>query len=92
MSLERVRSRRVGYNHEIVEESRSARALVAGGPDDDLMILEVSRAVREDGLRRMYLEQERELYRYAGISTPTGEYRTEERVVLRKRAYAEKDP
>jgi len=91
MSLERARSRRIGYEHEIFEESRSARELVRGGPDDDLMISEVSRAVREDGIRRMYLEHERAMFRHTTIDTPSGEYRVDETIIVRKRAYAEKE-
>jgi len=92
MSLERFRSKRIGYEHEIFEESHLARELVRGGPDDYLMISEASRAVREDGLRRMYLEHERAIYRRARIETPWGEYKVDETTIVKKRVVAEKDP
>jgi len=92
MSLERARSRRRGYEREIFEESRSARELARGGPDDDLMISEAMKAVTEDGLRRIYLEEERAMFRDASINTPSGRYEARESIIVRKRVVAERDP
>jgi len=93
MSLERARSRRRGYEREIFKESRSARELVRGEPDDDLMITEAVRTVREeDNIRRMYLEHERAMFRDAYINTPSGRYEAKESIVVRKRVIVEKDP